>query len=146
MEPDRYQENHQYYIVGIICLVFGLSLFALSIYILPFLAFDWHYVVPDFIISWLSWFQFTYKSSNAAASWLVFLILFIPSLVLIIIADILSNRIDNQIYGITPQTEQKRIEESDDKESNRLIITIVAIIVLVFIAAEFFQWFITMTA
>ena len=147
MEPDRFQQNHKYYIIGIICLVFGLGMFALSVYILHYLAFDWHYTVPDFIVSWRAWLQNTYDASQTAGSWLVFLILFIPAIVLIIVADILSNRIDNQIYGITdkPAHNKRRSDLSDRRESKSLTLRIIVIIILVFIAAEFFQWAITTT-
>lgn len=142
MEADRFKLNQKYYIVGILCLVISLALFAFSFYILPFLAFGWHYGVPDFILIWNIDMQESYKLSQTAASWLIFLGLFFPAVILAIIADILSNRIDSQIHGISNKNEVKKPERMKvgAKESNGLVFKIIVIMILVFIAAQFFQW------
>lgn len=145
MEPDRYQHNHAYYIIGILCLVTCLSLFATSLYILPYLWFGWHYSMPEFILDWISSIQTTYQFSVVASSWLVFLIFFLPALFFALVADILSNRIDSEIHGIPQKKLKKNKEAPSNKESSRLILRIVLIVILVFIASELFQWAISTT-
>jgi len=142
MEPDRFRQNQKHYIIGILCLVTSLGLFALSLYILPFLAFGWHYGVPDFIPIWSNDVREAYDLSQVAASWLIFLVLFLPAVVLAIIADVLSNRIDSQIHGIPLKEPVKKAAKSvvHTKDSMGLVFKIVAIMILVFIAAQFFQW------
>ncbi len=140
MEPDRFQHSHKHYIIGILCLVTSLSLFATSVYILPYLWFGWRYSMPEFILNWITVFQSTYQFSLVAASWLVFLIFFLPALILVLVADIMSNRIDSEIHGIPKKSYKKNTEATGDKESKSLILRIVVIVILVFIASELFQW------
>lgn len=146
MEPDRFQHNNKYYIVGIICLVGGLSLFAFSAYILPFLLFNWHYTMPDFISIWLNDIQTIYQLSAMAAAWLILLGFFLPGIILVVIADILSNRIDNQIHGLQhAKVRPKTTTNLDQAESRSLTFRIVLIIIIVFILARLFQWTISAT-
>ena len=102
MEPDRYHHNQKDYIIGIICLICSLTLFAFSAYITPYLAFDWHYLLPDFISHLMHILQSGYRLRHSVKACLVFAIFFIPAVILVIIADVASNRIDNKIHGIKP--------------------------------------------
>lgn len=142
MEADRFQQNHVYYIAGILCLVLSLVLFAFSFYILPYLAFGWHYGVPEFIFVWNITIQESYKLSQTEASWLLFLALLFPAVIFAYIADVLSNRIDTAIHGPSPQEEEKKLERKKvgSQESRGLVFKIIVIIILIFIAAQFFQW------
>ncbi|MDP3562031.1 MAG: hypothetical protein Q8R83_07635 [Legionellaceae bacterium] len=146
MEPDRFVQDEKSYIVGILCLIISIGLFAFSFYLFPFLVLGWHYSIPEFIPIWGNDLQQYYQLSDEASSWLLFLVLFVPAIVFAVIADILSNRIDAEIHGIQP----KRIANKEQdiapiKESNQLIFKIAGIIVLVFIAARLFQWAISST-
>ncbi len=145
MEPDRYQHSHKHYIIGIVCLVISLGLFATSIYILPYLWFGWHYNMPEFILNWLNSLQSDYQFKSASASWLIFLGFFLPALIFAIVADIMSNRIDNEIHGITPKKTVRQPQAPRDKESSSLALRIILIVILVFLAAELFQWAISTT-
>ncbi|MCR9192307.1 MAG: hypothetical protein NXI01_06555 [Gammaproteobacteria bacterium] len=146
MEPDRYQQNHVFYIVGLICLILGLGLFAFGLYLSPYLFFDFQYNVPDFIYNFIMWLQGNYTTSKYGIAWLIFLLLILPAVILIVVADIISNKIDRKIFGIstfkrpTPPTEEGI---KSKVESKGLVFNIVMIIVVIFIIAEFFQWVIT---
>ena len=144
MEPDRYNQNHTVYIVGILCLVASLAMIAFSLYLLPYLLFGWHYSVPEFVIAWLDQIQTSYNLSVNASEWLIFAVFFIPGLVFALIADVVSNRIDNQIYGIqAPETTRPKPVNT---ESRSLLFRIVFIVIVVFIAAQILQWTLTSTS
>ena len=144
MERDRFRTNEWAYVVGMICLAFSLALFAFSFYIMPHLLFGWHYRLPDFITIWSTTLQESYQFSERGAAWALFLGYFLPAVLFAVMADILSNRIDRQIYGMDRTDFNKKTREVEDDEGSRyLVFKIIAIIILVFIAAEFFRWMIS---
>ncbi|MDA9272196.1 hypothetical protein N9Q05_02315 [bacterium] len=143
MEPDRFQQNQVHYIVGLVCLVASLSLFAFCAYTLPYLMFSWHYTIPEFVLEWNNTLTVNYQFSTTAASWILFLGFFFPALIFAIIADVLSNHIDNEIHGIEPT---KTVIDPHLKESSNLALRIILIMILVFVAAELFQWIISTPA
>jgi MFS family permease len=140
MEPDRFQHNQKYYIVGIICLMLSLGLFCLSVYMIPYAWFGWSYDIPDFAQNLASTLQANYQLTPKASVWIVILIFFLPALILAFIADILSNRIDNEIHGLNTIEKEKPKKKPGDGESANLILRIFLILLLVFVAAEIFQW------
>lgn len=149
MEADRFGMNRKYFIIGIICLCLGIFLFVFSFYTFPFLVFNWHYKVPEYLSMFYSYLQLTYSLESGAAGWLIFLGLFFPSIVFFIVADILSNKIDGEIYRDYVENEasaksEKRLKVGES-ESKGLVLKIIMIIILVFIASEFFQWAISTT-
>lgn len=107
MEFDRYKGHHKLYIFGIISLILCLSFLFFSLYILPFLTWYAHYDVPDFVSAMISYFQEGYLWSAATASFVVWLLFFIPSLIAGFISYRISNYIDNQLLGIEPKTMTK---------------------------------------
>ena len=144
MEQDRYRKNEIAYIIGMLCLMASLALFALSFYVFPNLAFGWRYGIPDFIPLWSNLLQESYKLSEKGASWFIFLSFFFSALILAVIADILSHRIDNKINALNERINpMKKTKRSEEGESNRLIMKILGIILLVFVVAQFFQWVIS---
>ena len=143
MEPDRYRQNHFLYVIGLIFLVFSLSLFAFSAYIIPFLLFKWSYDVPEFISTWQQWLL-ERDYSNAAACWLIFLFFIVLALFCAAIAHIASNRIDNKLYKTEVEAKVEPARSTDDtKETTNLLVKIVFIVILVFIGALLFQWLIS---
>lgn len=142
MEPDRFLQNQKSYIIGIVCLVVSLGMFAFSLYVFPFLIFGWHYGIPSFLSIWMISLQDYYHLSETAASWLIFLGLFLAGVFLAIIADVLSNQIDNQIYGISPDKSVKKVKKPNpsNTETKGLVFKLLIIMLLVFFVAEFFQW------
>ena len=124
MEPDRFGQNSKYFIIGMTCLVIGLFMFVLSFYSLPYLVFNWRYKVPDFLSMFWGYLQLTYHLESRAAGWLIFLSTFLPSIILFVIADIMSNKIDGEIYKEytenSPQVEKKRLKVGEKDLSRPL--------------------------
>lgn len=138
MEYDRYQENRFVYIVGIISLILSMSLFTLTLYIIPYLVFGITYSMPEFIPNWQQYLLNVYEFTNAGASWIIFVVLLSLSLFTALIAFLASNKIDNHLYGI------KKTEEEQTKvarqESINLIAKIALIVLTIFIIAGLIQW------
>ncbi|PJD90727.1 MAG: hypothetical protein CK424_08650 [Legionella sp.] len=146
MEPDRYQQSHFSYIAGVCCLFLSLGLFAFSLYLLPYLFFDWQYNVPQMITDFSAMLQSNYAMSTNGIAWVICLGLFLPAVILFIVADVLSNKIDKQIYGMQPEKKPKTtspIEGPATTESKGLVFKIVMMIVVIFIVAQFFHWVIS---
>lgn len=143
MEADRFQHNKKLFIIGILCLVFGLILFILSFYTLPNLVFNWRYQIPTFMSMIVAYLQIEYHLQSSSAGWLVFLGSFGISMILFVIADIMSNKIDGKIfkdyYTDNTQKVNKR-KMVGEQDSGSLVFKIIFIIILVFIASQLFQW------
>lgn len=147
MDADRFEKNKKFFIVGIVCLVLGIILFMLSFYTFPNLIFNWRYEVPTFITLLSSYLQVTYHLKYTAAGWLVFLGIFGFSIIMFIIADIMSNKIDDKLYkeyyANNESSKVKKNAVENEQESRTLVFKIILIIILVFIASQLFQWAIT---
>lgn len=139
MEPDRYQQNHFAYISGLICLLTSIGLFAFSLFLLPYLFFNWQYNVPAFVIDFSTALQDHYSLSSSGVAWAICFLLNFPAVILFIIADVLSNRIDKKIYGIQPARNASQPKETKMVESSKLVIKIVLLILIIFIVAQFFH-------
>lgn len=146
MEADRYQKHHVAYIAGLFCLITSIGLFAFSLFLLPYLFFNWQYNVPEFVTDFSALLQDKYSLSNSAVGWVICFALDFPAVILFAIADVLSNRIDKEIYGIqnsrnsTPNTQASQPTE---QESGKLVFKIVMLILIIFIVAQFFHWVIS---
>ncbi len=145
MEADRFGQNKVFFIVGIITLVLGLILFIISFYILPNLVFDWRYHIPVVISIFADYLQATYQLKSTAAGWLVFLGIFGTSIFLFIIADIISNKIDSEVYkdyyaDNNLQAVKKNKYVGEEQDSKWLVFKIILIIIIVFVASQVFQW------
>lgn len=148
MEPDRYSQNHLSYIVGMCCLIISLGLFAFSLYLFPNLILGWRYSLPMFIEDFSLMLGDQYQLSKPMITWLIFIALDLPAVLLFIVADILSNKIDAQIYGISKSDRSRpsqsvvdaRKSNAVDEESKGLVFKIIMVIIVVFVVAEFFQW------
>jgi hypothetical protein len=146
MEPDRYQQHHVAYISGLFCLFASIGLFAFSLFLLPYLFFDWQYNVPDFVITFSTKLHEKYALSSSGVAWAICFALDFPAVILFVIADVLSNRIDNQIYGIQSQQatsldnqDRSAVKQSSNTESRKLIFKIVLLILIIFIVSQFFH-------
>jgi hypothetical protein len=149
MEQDRYSNNNTLYILGIISLILALSLFFFSMYILPFLVWNLHYDVPDFISSMIMYFEDAYFYSVNTSKVLTWLIFFIPSFITGYISYYISNYIDDQILGLARKTDPEEAKETsleiqqDVKESlglaAKIIILMILIIVIILLLQAFVQ-------
>lgn len=143
MEPDRYQQHHVAYISGLICLFLSIGLFAFSLFLLPYLFFSVQYSVPAFITEFSALLQDEYAISSSGLAWVICFVLDFPAVILFVIADVLSNRIDKQIYNIpnSKVTRSNTQEQGLQQEgSGKLIVRLILLILIVFIVARFFNW------
>ena len=89
-------------------------------------------------------FENDYEMSTAKVKWLLFLVLDVPAVVLFIVADVLSNKIDNKIYkanrSATQSPTRKMDGQSGLRESGVLFLRMTMIVIVVFAVAGFFQW------
>lgn len=147
MEPDRFKQNHGAYIFGLICLFLSIGLFAFSLFLLPYLFFSMQYNVPFFVIEFSTILQEQYEISSSGVAWVICFVLDFPAVILFVIADVLSNRIDKQIYGIQNHKETSNQTQSvrhvDAAETRNLVIRILLLLLVVFIVARFFNWVIS---
>lgn len=120
MELDRYQQNSKLFIIGIMCLVLCLALLFFSLFILPFLIWGLHYEVPDFITYFISVLEDYHDFSYAGSRWAVGLLFFIPSLISGFIAFYISNKIDNDLLGLTPKKDEIEEEKISIRRRNDL--------------------------
>jgi hypothetical protein len=147
MEPDRFEKNRNSFIIGIICLALGLVFFLLCFYTLPNLLFNWRYQIPTFIALLSGFLQVNYQLQPKSAGWLVFLAIFGISIILFIIAEIMSKKIDSKLYkdynNYQTQNKINKNKVGAEQDSRSLVFKIIFIIILVFIASQLFHWAIT---
>ena len=142
MEPDRYQQNKLYYIIGMIFLVLSLYFLCLGTYILPHILLGMNYSIPDAVYERINYVETVYNVSNKHASWIILSAVYFMGIMCAFVTYFTSNEIDNKIYGI--KSEPVEVKE-ETKESGTLVLKIVFIIGLVFIVAKLFQWAISST-
>ena len=68
----------------------GLILFLFSLYIIPYVFFDFTYLVPDFILGLNQWFIENYALSGLQLKMAVFLPFFLGSIVLLLISKLMT--------------------------------------------------------
>lgn len=149
MEPDRFKNNHILYIVGLISLIFSVSLLFFSLYILPYLIWKLNYQVPDTLEYLITIFEESYDYTPAKSKILAWLVFFIPSLLLGLVSYVTSNRIDNEIYkpdadineeDTPPAAPELRKEIKETASVGfKIIALMVVIVVIILLLQLFFQ-------
>lgn len=144
MEYDRYKDHNKLYILGITCLILCLGFLFFSMYILPFLIWDLHYDNPEFISYLISFFEDKHYFSHSISTLFVWLIFFVPSLIAGIISYYISNRIDNQLFDVTPESTMQSNEQPIDikeefKESASFGLRILLLMIAVVLAILLLQ-------
>jgi len=152
IEQDRFAFNKTLYFIGMISLLGALLLFFLSLYSLPYLVWSFEYEVMAFLPTWKFYWVNTFNYSEAMAGLIVFLTIFIPALILGVVADIVSNYIDKQLlYKELPhENEVVPMQKTNIRESlfqslsifSKIIIILLSIMVLIF----FLEWLISTSA
>lgn len=145
MEPDRYEESHIYFIIGIIGLVGSLALFAFSVYISPHLMFGWHYKMPDFIIWTKNILHLDYHWSIASANWVIVLFFWVCTGIFVLIANIASNKVEKKIYYSESDISQenKSSQRNSFYEAILLVFKLVLLLLGVYGMSLFFHWIIS---
>ncbi|MFC3907509.1 hypothetical protein ACFORL_00265 [Legionella dresdenensis] len=111
---------------------------------MPHLIWNWHYDVPEFVSHWRERLVENHNMTRTSANWTIFFSFFIPAVVSGLIAYFTSNRLDNDIYGLTPEKnpEEEGLIVEDIKETasfgSKLFLLIIAVVAFVF----FVEWLI----
>lgn len=141
IDKERYQHNSKLFIISLICLVLSLCFFSFAFYILPNLLWDWDYDIPEFVYTLRQWVIDNYNFSEGHAKITVFLTFFIPALVTGFISYFTSNKIENEVLGITPEKMPGENEPSREmKETFSFSLKLFLTIILVLIVLFFVEW------
>ncbi|KTC65891.1 transmembrane protein [Legionella adelaidensis] len=141
MEPNRFRQNETLYFVGILFLLISLCLLAFTLYITPFLLLKWVYDVPEFLMNWVHWLQRNEGYTDTFSRTLVFLFFLMATILSGFIAYLCSNSIENRVF--TPQAREDNIEtpreRRDRRDTYRLLIQIILIVLFVFVGVAIFE-------
>ncbi|HAU0473385.1 TPA: hypothetical protein JBH00_13660, partial [Legionella pneumophila] len=137
-------------IMGIICLIIFLVLFFFSVFIMPFLIWELHYNVPDFVSNMIAYLEDTYYYSSSVSKTLVWLTFFIPCLITGYFSYYISRSIDkkNLLKDANIDEEQSKeissVTNEHIKESAslgfKILILMAAIILIIFLLQEFVKF------
>ncbi|AOW52292.1 TPA: hypothetical protein JBE46_06810 [Legionella pneumophila subsp. pneumophila] len=150
MEHNWYDNNSKLSVMGIICLIIFLVLFFFSLFIMPFLIWELHYNVPDFVSNMIAYLEDTYYYSSPVSKTLVWLTFFIPCLITGYFSYYISCSIDkkNLLKDANIDEEQSKeissVTNEQIKESAslgfKILILMAAIILIIFILQEFVKF------
>ena len=145
MPINRFENSRGNFIIGMLCLFTSLIFFCYSAYVLPFLVFGWRYNLPEFILNLVSTMRIDYHWNQFVSGCMIFLIFFIPGLILMLIANVISNRLEKEL---TPQItdENLPIEASEKKPLSdgwKLTLKVFGMLVAVFLFLRLIEWVIS---
>ncbi|HAT8180835.1 TPA: hypothetical protein JA361_15640 [Legionella pneumophila] len=150
MEHSWYDNNNKLFVVGIICLIIFLVLFFFSMFIMPFLIWELHYNVPDFVSNMIAYLEDEYYYSSPASKTFVWLTFFIPCLITGYLSYYISRHIDkkNLLKEASIDEEQSKAASSATNEQIKesaslgfkILILMVAIILIIFLLQEFVKF------
>ncbi|HAT1849534.1 hypothetical protein SCR15_03930 [Legionella pneumophila serogroup 1] len=150
MGHNWYDNNSKLSVMGIICLIIFLVLFFFSLFIMPFLIWELHYNVPDFVSNMIAYLEDTYYYSSPVTKALVWLTFFIPCLITWYFSYYISRSIDkkNLLKDANIDEEQSKeissVTNEQIKESAslgfKILILMAAIILIIFILQEFVKF------
>ncbi|AMP90195.1 hypothetical protein [Legionella pneumophila] len=150
MERSSYDENNKLSVLGIICLIIFLVFLFFSMFIMPFLIWELHYNVPDFVSNMIAYMEDEYYYSSPVSKTLVWLVFFIPCLITGYFSYYISRNIDKKNLLKDTNIDQEQLKEASSatneqiKESAslgfKILILMVAIILIIFLLQEFFKF------
>ncbi|HAT2065885.1 TPA: hypothetical protein OO122_001060 [Legionella pneumophila] len=147
---EHTDNNSKLFVMGVICLIIFLVLFFFSMFIMPFLIWELHYNVPDFVSNMIAYLEDTYYYSSPVSKTLVWLTFFIPCLITGYFSYYISRSIDKKNLLKDANIDEEQSEEISSvtseqiKESANLefkiLILMVAIILIIFLLQEFVKF------
>ncbi|WP_133140993.1 MULTISPECIES: hypothetical protein [Legionella] len=141
MERDRFQHHGMLFVVGLVCMLASLSLFAFGFYVLPYLLWNWSYGVPEFVLNLREWYKESYEFTESGSAWMVFFTFIIPAIITGLISQFSSNYIDNEIYHLNEEKLEKRSEiKRDMQETLSFGLKVFLLIILVLVAVTLVEW------
>lgn len=148
MEYDRFKINSKLYVLGMISLVLCLGLSLLTLYLSPYLIWELHYNVPEFVSTLSSTLQDDYNYSVPASKIIIWLLFFVPAGITGLVAYFISNYIDNKLYMNEiikePKNPLNKENELQEKESAlffgfKILSLIILILFIIFLLGLFIQ-------
>lgn len=147
MEFDRYRINKNLYLLGMLGLLLGMTLSLFALVILPNLLWNLSYNVPPFIQEMVQYFEYEQRLSPTASAWTIFLLFFVPGLILIILSAMASNKIEDKVYHLKNIESRDVLVFEDNKKENyegvSFSMKLFFIIIMVFVVATLFHWLIS---
>lgn len=141
MEYDRYQHNHWIYLVALFGLILGLLCISIAIYILPYALFNWIYGLPLYFFYVVNAIKDNFRMTDSEAAWAICGGFMITGLLCLLFADIISNRIDNNLLDIKKQTVMAPPKpKKRSGEGFRTGLIIFTVIVLALFLIKVFEW------
>lgn len=138
------EKNDRYFIMSLISLAASLFLLPLALYLLPNAWFGWSYHLPDFILSSNDWLQDNFSLNDQAASWVVFGVILVLSLLFAGLAYFAATRPNADMKHILTSTSEDDAAVKPVKQDRRqlvfLIIKVAAIMILAYFIAQMMQW------
>ena len=133
MEQSRYQGNHWLYITGLICLSLGLIFLGVTIYLAPLILFHWNVDVPMQYFIFIEWLHHDFALNEASASWIFWDFFLVLGLLFMIIADVISNYIDNHLLRYRKKIDPALAlsKEKDLMEVKHIVLILIVTIILV---------------
>lgn len=146
MEKSRYQENRKLFLTGMILMVTGLFSVGIGLYLIPFVMFNNINGIPLFVFEFVNWLQDTYRMSPSSSAWSIWGFFIIFGVLCFVIAELISNHIDNKLLKInpddlkTPITEEQRQKSQESKKTFFLVFLAIG---LILIALKLMDWMIS---
>jgi len=133
MEQSRYQENHGLYIVGLICLTLGLLFLGVTLYLAPFIFFHWNIDIPMNFFMVIEWLHHDFELNEASAAWIFWDFFLVMGLIFMIIADVISNYIDNHLLRYRKKLDPALAlsKEKDLMEVKHMVLILIVAMILV---------------
>lgn len=147
MEYDRFEKHQGLYLIGIFSLIIGLMLIVFGIFCIPHVMFKLNYSIPLTFYSFSQKVQTHYGLTEIDAEWMIVGGLVFSGLVLLLIAEIISNHIEKtqfrkqKIYF----DKQEKLKEDlpswvEQKEGGRIGLIVFIILLLAVGGIKLLEW------
>lgn len=143
MESDRYQLHPRTYVLGMVCLLLSMSLLLFSLYLVPYVIWQFNYDLPGWIFSWFETLKEMFLTTDTITRLLVWLSFVIPGLICGFFAWLASNQIDDELH-VEPTDSQQPPPVSHLKEEVSASVSfggrVLLLVILVILSVWFVDW------
>lgn len=144
MDRRSERENERKFLIGLAALLIAMTFIGFALYISPYLLWDLHYDVPEFVPDWLYWLQQKGALTPGGAAWALFFIFFMPGLIAGLFVYVTFNRIEQQKFLESSQetSHQQNASDTSWKESSKLLGQLLLLVAIIFLVARILEWLI----
>ena len=145
MEFDRFKMHHRVFVLGIISLFLGICCIAFAIFLIPYTLLQIDYSVPLIFFQASSVIEHFFSVSDVSAqSGMVYFII-LMGLLLLIVAEMISNYIDNQLYKVAKTGVSEEVKKARSESWYTILLTLFFIFLAIF-GLKVFHWTISSTS